>query len=57
MRCTSFGGFPEVVLSESNKEYLAQTLFTDIISRDVVSSIKNKKEVIEDLSYFLASKI
>ncbi len=53
----SFGGFPEVVLSESNKEYLAQTLFTDIISRDVVSSIKKKREVIEDLSYFLASNI
>ncbi|CAD6491449.1 MAG: AAA domain protein [Candidatus Argoarchaeum ethanivorans] len=53
----SFGGFPEVVLLESNKEYLAQTLFTDIISRDVVSSIKKKREVIEDLSYFLASNV
>lgn len=52
-----FGGFPEVVLTESNKEYLAQTLFIDIISRDVISRIKKKREIIEDLSYFLSSNI
>ena len=30
-----FGGFSEVVLSESNKEEIVQTLFFDIISRDI----------------------
>lgn len=52
-----FGGFPEVVLAESSKEDIVQTLFIDIISRDVISRIKKKTEIIDGLSYFLSSNI
>lgn len=51
------GGFPEIVLTESNKEEIVQTLFVDIISRDVISRIKKKSEIIDGLSYFLSSNI
>ncbi len=51
------GGFPEIVLTESNKEDIVQTLFIDIISRDVISRIKKKSEIIDGLSYFLSSNI
>jgi len=53
----TFGGFPEVVLAqaESNKEELVQTLFMDIVSRDILPKLKRKREIAEEIAYFLAS--
>ena len=48
-----YGGFPEVVLGKNKEEYI-ETLFTDIITRDVASRVKNT-DVLEDVAYFLAS--
>lgn len=50
-----FGGFPEVTLLDSNKEELLQTLFTDIISRDIFPKTKRRSEIVDDLAYFLCS--
>ncbi len=51
-----FGGFPEVVLTESdNKEELVQTLFIDIVSRDILPKLKKNREIVEEIAYFLAS--
>jgi len=52
-----FGGFPEVVLAqaESSKEELVQTLFVDIVSRDILPRLKRKREIAEEIAYFLAS--
>ena len=50
-----YGGFPEVTLLESNKEELLQTLFTDIINRDILPKTKRRGEIVEDLAYFLCS--
>jgi len=46
------GGFPETVLTKN--EDIAETLFLDIINRDVAPRIKNK-EVLEETAYFLCS--
>jgi len=50
-----FGGFPEVVLLNSGKEELIQTLFTDIINRDILPGTRRKGEIVEDMAYFLCS--
>ena len=50
-----FGGFPEVVLLGSGKEELIQTLFSDIINRDILPKAKRRGEIIEDLAYLLCS--
>ncbi|MFQ6073435.1 MAG: ATP-binding protein [Methanosarcinales archaeon] len=50
-----FGGLPEVTLLESNKEDLIQTLFIDIINRDILPRAKRRGEIVEDLAYFLCS--
>jgi len=52
-----FGGFPEVVLTESDKEELVQTLFIDIVSRDILPKLKKNREIVEEIAYFLASNI
>jgi len=50
-----FGGFPEVALLGSGKEELIQTLFSDIINRDIFPKAKRKGEIIDDLAYLLCS--
>ena len=51
------GGFPDVVLGKEKEDILSQ-LFTDIVSRDVLSRIDIRKEdVVEEFSYFLASNV
>jgi predicted AAA+ superfamily ATPase len=50
-----FGGFPEVSLIDSGKEEMIQTLFTDIINRDILPKAKRRGEIIEDLAYFLCT--
>jgi len=50
-----FGGFPEVVLAESNKEEILQTLFFDIMSRDIAPKLRNRSEIVEEIAYFLCS--
>jgi len=52
---SEFGGFPEVALLGSGKEELIQTLFSDIINRDILPKAKRRGEIIEDLAYFLCS--
>jgi len=51
----TFGGFPEVVLAqaESNKEELVQMLFMDIVSRDILPKLRRKREIAEEIAYFL----
>jgi predicted AAA+ superfamily ATPase len=49
----TFGGFPEVVLAETSKEELVQTLFVDIVSRDILPKLKRKREIVEEIAYFL----
>lgn len=50
-----FGGFPEVALTKTGKEELLQTLFTDIISRDILPKAKRRGEIVEDMAYLLCS--
>jgi len=51
------GGFPDVVLGKEKEEILSQ-LFTDIVSRDVLSRIDIRKEdMVEEFSYYLASNV
>lgn len=50
-----FGGFPEVAQLGSSKEELVQTLFSDIINRDILPKAKRRGEIVEDLAYFLCS--
>ncbi len=50
-----FGGFPEVALLVSGKEELIQTLFSDIINRDILPKAKRRGEIIENLAYLLCS--
>ena len=52
-----FGGFPEVVLAETNKEELIQTLFFDIISRDILPKLRKNREIVEEIAYFLCSNV
>jgi len=52
-----YGGFPEVVLSNKKEEILEQ-LFSDVLSRDVLSRADIRKEqVLEEFSYYLSSNI
>lgn len=48
-----FGGFPEVVIN-NNKEQILETLFLDIISRDITPKVKHRGTV-EEMAYFLCS--
>ena len=50
----SYGGFPEIVLNE-NKEELIESLMLDILNRDVIPNVVKRREVVEDLVYFLCS--
>ena len=50
-----FGGFPEITLLKSNKEEALQTLFTDIISRDILPHTARRSEIVEDIAFFLCS--
>lgn len=49
-----FGGLPEVVLSE-NKEQILSQLFTDILSRDIISRAVRKESILEEFAYYLAA--
>lgn len=49
-----FGGFPEIVLS-TEKEWMIETLMLDIVNRDIMPRIVKRKEIVEDLIYFLCS--
>lgn len=51
------GSEPEVVLTESNKEELVQTLFTDIISRDILTKLSKNRAIVDEVAYFLCSNI
>lgn len=51
------GGFPDVVLGKEKDDIISQ-LFTDIVTRDVLSRIDVRKEdIIEEFSYYLASNV
>jgi len=51
------GGFPDVVLGKEKDEIISQ-LFTDIVTRDVLSRIDVRKEdIVEEFSYYLASNV
>jgi len=52
-----FGGFPDVVLGHEKEAILSQ-LFTDIVSRDVLSRTAIRKQnLVEEFSYYLASNV
>ncbi|RLJ02991.1 MAG: hypothetical protein DRP11_02015 [Candidatus Aenigmatarchaeota archaeon] len=48
----TYGGFPEVVLTKN--EELIETLFIDIINRDILPHVRNR-EILEDVAYFLCT--
>lgn len=51
------GGFPDVVIGKEKDEIISQ-LFTDIVTRDVLSRIDVRKEdIVEEFSYYLASNV
>lgn len=51
------GGFPDVVLGREKDDIISQ-LFTDIVTRDVLSRIDVRKEdIVEEFSYYLASNV
>jgi len=51
------GGFPDVVLGKEKDDIISQ-LFTDIVTRDVLSRIDIRKEdIVEEFSYYLASNV
>jgi uncharacterized protein len=51
------GGFPDVVLGKEKDEIISQ-LFTDIVTRDVLSRVDIRKEdIVEEFSYYLASNV
>jgi predicted AAA+ superfamily ATPase len=51
------GGFPDVVLGKEKEAILSQ-LFTDIVSRDVLSRAAIRKEaIVEEFAYYLASNV
>jgi predicted AAA+ superfamily ATPase len=53
----TYGGFPEVVLGRQ-KEIMLSQLFTDIVSRDILSRSDVRDEnVMEELSSFLAANV
>lgn len=47
-----FGGFPEVVINENKGEVL-ETLFSDIVHRDISSKIRKEKAVLDEIVNFL----
>lgn len=52
-----YGGFPDVVLAHEKEDILSQ-LFTDIVSRDVLSRVEVRKEdVLDEFAYHLASNV
>ncbi len=52
-----YGGFPEVVLSQDKEEILGQ-LFSDVLSKDVLSRADVRKEqILEEFAYYLSSNI
>lgn len=52
-----YGGFPNVVLGKEKEEIISQ-LFTDIVTRDVLSRVDVRKEnIVEEFSYYLASNV
>ena len=52
----TFGGFPEVVLSE-NKEQILSQLFNDILSRDIFNRNIRKENILEEFAYYLAGNV
>ena len=51
------GGFPEVVLGDDKETILSQ-LFTDIVTRDVLSRVDIRKEdIVEEFAYYLVSNV
>jgi len=54
-----FGGFPEIVLNESEekKRILLEQYFTDIINRDIIDryNIRNAKQIIEIARYLIST--
>jgi len=53
----TFGSFPEVVLSD-DKEAIGSQLFTDIISRDIISRVDIRKHgVMEEFAYYLLNNV
>lgn len=52
----TFGGFPEVVLSE-NKEPILNQLFNDILTRDILTRNIRKESILEEFSSFLAGNV
>src|SRR3989344_2379724 len=53
----TFGGFPEVVLSEENKEQILSQLFNDILSRDILSRNVRKESILEEFAYYLSGNV
>jgi len=52
-----FGGFPEVVLSDEKEELIRQ-LFSDVLSKDVMSRAEIRKEqILEEFAYYLSSNV
>ncbi len=52
-----YGGFPEVVLSDE-KERILNQLFSDILSKDILSRAEIRKEqIIDEFAYYLSSNI
>ncbi len=52
-----YGGFPEVVLSNMKEDILGQ-LFSDVLSKDVLSRADIRKEhILEEFAYYLSSNI
>jgi len=51
----AFGGFPEVVLTGEEKGDILETLFSDIINRDIAPRAKKSREVVEEIAYFLST--
>ncbi len=52
-----YGGFPEVVLAKEKEQILGQ-LFSDVLSRDILSRADIRREqILEEFAYFLISNI
>lgn len=52
----TFGGFPEIVLSD-NKEQILSQLFNDILSRDILNRNVRKESILEEFASYLAGNI
>jgi predicted AAA+ superfamily ATPase len=52
-----YGGFPDVVLGKEKEDIISQ-LFTDIVTRDVLSRIDIRKDdIVEEFAYYLVSNV